>query len=148
MGLEVRENDLNINILYYCIKMAESKIATIRSVTFHPVLNGGEPIEIPVSVDLSFTNGPTLTYNTSLESKTYEVEPFEFNIKDSSAVSGKLYAMDRQRNSGTYFTLYPTRMPACITSEIEIYISVRGPAICWTLAVISPEIDVKEPGCN
>jgi hypothetical protein len=125
--------------------MAEPIVATIRSVTFHPVLNGGDPIDIPVSIDLTFKNGPTLTYDTSLESKTYKVEPFQLSIEDFSEVSGKLYAIDRQRNSGYYFTLHPTTMPHYSTSEIHIFVSIMGPAICWALSVTTLEDDIKEP---
>lgn len=128
--------------------MAESLITTVKKVTFHPVLNGGDPIEIPVSIDLTFNNGPTLTYDSSLECKTYDVDPFQLSINNFSEVSGKLYAMDRQRNSGWYFTLHPTTMPHCISSEIHIYVSVMGPAIFWLLSVTSGEDEVKEPDCN
>lgn len=89
--------------------MAESKIATIKSITFHPVLCGGDPIPIPVSIDLSFANGPALRYDTSTEFKTYEVEPFQLDINNDCDISGKLYALDRQRGSGYAFTQFETR---------------------------------------
>lgn len=50
-------------------------------------------------------------YDTSSESKTFDVDSFELNIEDASQVSGKLYAMDHRRDSGYYFTLYPLAMP-------------------------------------
>jgi hypothetical protein len=128
--------------------MDEPQIAIIKSVTFHPVLNGGDPIDIPVSIDLKFENGPTLTYDTSTKCKTYEVDPFPMNIDDHCSVSGKLYAMDRQRGSGYYFALYPTRIPDHISPDIHINVSVMGPCICWRLSVTTLEVEVKEPGCE
>ena len=86
--------------------MSDSRISTVKSVTFHPVLNGKTPIDIPVSIDLSFKNGPSLTYDTSNESQTFNVDPFELTLKIRSDVTGKLYAMDRRRGSDILF--YPT----------------------------------------
>jgi hypothetical protein len=131
--------------------MVDANIATIKSVTFHPVLDGNQPIEIPVSIDLSFVNGPTLTYDHSPESKTYNVDPFPLNINHGGAISGKLYALDRQRNSGYYFTLYPMMMPKDLSSDLDIFVSVMGPAISWILSVSSVTEfveEIKEPNCN
>lgn len=116
----------------------EEQIVLVKSITFHPVLNGREPIDIPVSMDLSFKGGPTLRYDhdpKTSEVKKFEVEPFELNIRNASLVDGKLYALDRQRNSGYYFTLHPMMMPRCINPDIDIFVCIYGPCISWILSV-------------
>ena len=109
----------------------------ITSINIHPVQNGPGIYEWPLEFELTFLNGPVIHYVQQNTIKIYnEFDPFIFNIEENNVVTGKLHALDRSKESGRYFHLYPTGLPKNSNrNQLDVYVRAHGPFATFSLVV-------------
>ena len=105
----------------------------INKIIVHPTKNRSENFELPVIMNLYFVN--------SKGEKLYELEVSgkggEFVIEDPFEhhdCEGRMYALDRTKESGSYFQLYNSGKYAG-KSELNVRTAIHGPFACFSLSV-------------
>ncbi|CAH6419355.1 Hypothetical protein HVR_LOCUS560 [uncultured virus] len=106
----------------------------VDKIIVHPIKNGPDVFELPATMVLSFLD--------SEKSQVYELEapgsggefivskPFVYNDCE-----GKMYALDRTKESGSYFKLYNSGIEKTDVSVLNIHTRISGPFASFALCV-------------
>lgn len=85
-----------------------------------------------VEYELTFENGPIIKY-------TFSNEPYKINCEEFTYINseGKLWALDRTKDSGRFFTIYPSRNFTKGSKDgiLNVHIQAQGPCVCFMLSL-------------